>query len=237
MKMTRLGQLIQLAFLPRLFPVNCYLVEEEDELTLIDAAMPFSAKGILEAAARLGKPITRIALTHAHGDHIGALDELKRQLPNAKVYISARDARLLRGDRTLDAAEPQSAIRGGVPKPNAIKTQPDVELQDGDFVGSLQVIATPGHTPGSIAFLDTRSRAVIAGDALQTRGGLAVSGKVQLLFPFPAMATWSKPKSVESAQRILDANPTLLAVGHGKMVQQPAQMLAEAIKAAARALQ
>ncbi|MWC27933.1 MBL fold metallo-hydrolase [Paenibacillus sp. MMS18-CY102] len=237
MKMTRIGQLVQLAFMPRLFPVNCYLVEEGDGLTLIDAAMPFSAKGILDAAMQLGKPITRIALTHAHGDHIGALDKLKEQLPDAKVYISARDARLLRGDRSLDANEPQMAIRGGIPKPNAIQTKPDVELNDGDRVGSLQVIATPGHTPGSVSYFDTRSGALIAGDALQTRGGLTVSGKVQPLFPFPAMATWSKEKSVESAQRIHDVQPSLLAVGHGKMVSQPAQALADAIKAAARALQ
>ncbi|MES9793628.1 MBL fold metallo-hydrolase, partial [Priestia megaterium] len=38
--------LYQLTFLPRFFPVNCYLVEEKDSLTLIDAALPYSASGI-----------------------------------------------------------------------------------------------------------------------------------------------------------------------------------------------
>jgi len=69
-------------FLPRAFPVNCYLVEEEDGLTLVDAALSRSAKGILREAGAIGKPIVRIVLTHAHSDHTGALDDLKQALPD-----------------------------------------------------------------------------------------------------------------------------------------------------------
>ncbi|PWV95174.1 glyoxylase-like metal-dependent hydrolase (beta-lactamase superfamily II) [Paenibacillus cellulosilyticus] len=236
MKTTTTGALTQLTFLPHLMPMNCYLVEEEDGLTLIDCAMPFSAKPIMQAAAVIGKPITRIVLTHAHGDHIGALDLLKQQLPQVKVYISARDARLLRGDRSLDANEPQQPIKGSVPKQGAIRTVPDVELQPGDKVGSLTVISTPGHTPGHIALWQESSRTLIAGDAMQTRGGMAVAGKMQLRFPFPAMATWSKEEAVASAKRLLALLPELLAIGHGAMVRQPAQAMAAAIAVAERAL-
>jgi glyoxylase-like metal-dependent hydrolase (beta-lactamase superfamily II) len=56
---------------------------EEKSLTLIDIAMPNNEADILKAAHEIGKPITRIVLTHAHGDHIGALDALKKQLPDA----------------------------------------------------------------------------------------------------------------------------------------------------------
>ena len=56
--------------------VNAYLVEEEDGLTLVDTMLPRSDERILAAAAALGKPIRRIALTHAHQDHIGSLDAL-----------------------------------------------------------------------------------------------------------------------------------------------------------------
>lgn len=77
MKVTKIG-FVSGGFYAEIFPVNCYLVEEESELTLVDAALPFSVKGILKAAESIGKPITRIVLTHAHGDHIGALDGLKK---------------------------------------------------------------------------------------------------------------------------------------------------------------
>lgn len=151
MRVTKVGTVFQLSFMPRIFPVNCYLVEEENELTLIDAALPFSTKGIIDAAKSIGKPITRIVLTHAHNDHIGALDALKELLPNAQVSISSRDALLLDGNSTLLPSEKNTPIRGGVPK--NIKTKPDLLLEDGDRIGSLEVIATPGHTPGSITLL------------------------------------------------------------------------------------
>lgn len=217
----------QLTFLPRMFPVNCYLVEEEDELTLIDAALPYSAKGILKAAERIGKPITRILLTHGHEDHVGALDALKEFLSNVTVHISNRDARLLNHDHSLDPNEPKTPIRGGVPK--SLKTKPDILLQDGDRIGSLLAVSTPGHTPGSMSFLDTRNNIIIAGDALQIRGGIAVAGQVRPFFPFPAMGTWNKQVSLASARRIRELNPSTLAVGHGKMLKEPAAAIDHAI--------
>ncbi|WP_426450781.1 MBL fold metallo-hydrolase [Paenibacillus sp. S-38] len=234
MRTERIEWLHGITFFPVLFPVNCYLVEEEAELTLIDAALPMSAKGILAAADRIGKPITRIVLTHAHEDHVGALDALHTALPEARVMISARDARLLGGDRTLDPGEPQSPIRGGAPK--GLQTRADVTLADGDRIGSLQAVSAPGHTPGSMAFLDTRTGALIAGDAFQLRGGAAVAGKIVPWFPFPAFGTWHKGLAVESARRLRDLKPSVLAVGHGRMLKQPLTAMSRAIEAAAAAL-
>ncbi|CAM3109059.1 MBL fold metallo-hydrolase [Paenibacillus sediminis] len=228
MKMTQVEQVHQLAFLPRLFPVNVYFVEENDELTLIDAGMPFSLKGILQAAKHIGKPITRIVITHAHEDHLGALDGLKQAIPNAKVFISKRDAKLLAGDTGLEPSEPQTPIKGGVPK--NMTTRPDILLEDGDRIESLVAIQTAGHTPGHMAFLDTRSGVLIAGDAVQTRGGLAVSGDMRPLFPFPAIATWNCEEALASAKRIVTLSPSWLAVGHGKMIENPVPHLRAAIK-------
>lgn len=230
MRILKEKSIYQLSFLPNTFPVNCYFVEEEGSLTLIDAALPFSAKGILEAAKEIGKPITRIVLTHAHDDHVGALDSLKEVLPEAKVYISERDERLMRGDRSLDEGEGDKPIKGGVPK--SLKTKADVLLKEGDHIGSLLSIATPGHTPGSFSFLDTRNQAIIVGDALQTRGGIAVSGQFRPFFPFPAFATWCQEVAVESAIKILDFSPSLLAVGHGNMIVNPEKIISQAIKRA-----
>lgn len=226
--------LYQIAFFEKVFPVNCYLVEEEDGLTIIDAALPNSTKAILNAADRLNKPITKIVLTHAHGDHVGALDELKKLHPEVPVYISKRDAKLLKGDRSLEAHESQTPIKGGVPK--NIQTTPDFLLEDGDQIGSLIAISTPGHTPGSMSFLDKRNHVLIAGDAFQTRGGTAVSGQLKPFFPFPAMATWNKIIALESAQKLLELQPKFLAVGHGNVLENPMEEMSKAIEVAKQKL-
>jgi glyoxylase-like metal-dependent hydrolase (beta-lactamase superfamily II) len=220
--------LFQVTFMASFFPVNCYLVEEEDGLTLIDAALPYSMKGIFKAAKAIGKPITRIVLTHAHEDHVGALDRIKEEFPGVPVYISVRDNRIMNGDTSLDEHEDQTPIKGGVPK--KLKTRANVLLKEGDLVGSLAAIETPGHTPGSMSFIDTRTKALVAGDAYQTRGGIAVAGDIMPWFPFPAFGTWSKETSLASAKKLVDYKPKLLAVGHGEMLENPIGEMEQAIK-------
>src|SRR4051794_20800842 len=131
--------------------VNCYLVDEDDGLTLVDTMLPGSLKTISAGAERLGKPIVRIALTHAHGDHIGSLDAVAAASPDAEVSISARDARLLKKDKSLDPGEPDAKLKGSLP---GADTQPSRTLAAGDRVGALEVVPSPGHTPGHISFLD-----------------------------------------------------------------------------------
>ncbi|WP_088043706.1 MBL fold metallo-hydrolase [Bacillus sp. EAC] len=228
MKVTQNNFLYQISFLPNFFPVNCFLIEEDDGLTLIDTALSFSANKILDVSNQIGKKITNIVLTHAHGDHVGSLDELKASLPDAIVSISKRDAKLLRGDASLEENEPANfPIKGGIPK--NIQTVPDRLLQEGDMIGSLLAIEVPGHTPGSMAFLDQRTNAVIAGDAFSLRGGFAISGQLRILFPFPSLATWNKDEAINSAKKILKYNPSLLAVGHGTMLSNPQNAIERAI--------
>ena len=219
--------------LTRLVAFNCYLVREDDGFTLIDTNMGGQAQAIMQEAGKLGLPIARILLTHAHVDPVGSLDALHQVLPDVPVMISERDARFLTGDKSLDASEPQVPLKGGYP---VVSTKPARLLHEGDRIGSLEVIATPGHTPGHIAFLDTRDRALIAGDAFQTQGGVAVSGTVELLFPLPAMATWHKGLALESARKLLALSPSVLAVGHGHMLGQPQEAMERAIRVMAESL-
>ncbi|MFB3169619.1 MBL fold metallo-hydrolase [Neobacillus sp. 179-C4.2 HS] len=228
MRLLKKGFLYQVTFMASVFPVNCYLVEEEHGLTLIDAALPFSKKGIFTAAEMIGKPITKIILTHAHEDHVGALDNIKEELTDVSVYISVRDNRIMNGDSSLDVHEHQTPIKGGVPK--KLKTRANVLLKEADLIGSLAAIETPGHTPGSMSFIDHRTKALIAGDAFQTRGGIAVAGDIKPWFPFPAFGTWSKETSLESAKKLVSYQPKLLAVGHGEMVENPITVMEQAIK-------
>lgn len=227
MRLTTFDRLHQLTLMPRLFPVNCYVFEEENGLILIDAALKMAASSIIEFAHKKDKPIDKIILTHSHMDHIGALDEVKKAFPEAVVYLSKRDALLFEGDFSLLPGEPQQKIKGSFSKD--IHTKPDVLVEEGDEIGSLKVISTPGHTPGSISLYDERSGIVIAGDALVTKGGLFVTGEFRLTFPFPAFATWDAETALKSAEKLLALPLSCLAVGHGDLIMEPHAKLQAAI--------
>lgn len=227
MKVTQYGN--TLWQLTRLFAFNSYLVHEDDGLTVIDTGLTGSAGDILQAADNIGLPITRVTLTHAHGDHVGSLDELCRQLADVEIAFTSRTAEFLQGNLALRTDEPQAELRGSFVKRS---TRPTRLLAPGDTIGSLRVVASPGHTPDHIAFLDERDGTLIAGDAFQTQGGIAVAGIRRWLFPFPAMATWHLPTALESAVALRGLNPTRLAVGHGRVLDNPLTQMDEAIAAA-----
>ena len=203
---------------------NCYLVREDDGLTLVDTSYPGSAKGILAAAGEAGAPIRRIVLTHAHNDHVGSVDALKRELPDAEVVIGAREAELMRGEVRRHPGEPDGRLFGLVYHKQ--KTRPDRLIEDGERVGSLQAVASPGHTPGHMSFLDTRDRTLIAGDAYLAIGNVFVTSEVTLRFPLPAtVGLWHGPTANASARRLRELEPARLATGHGRVVESPiAQM-------------
>jgi glyoxylase-like metal-dependent hydrolase (beta-lactamase superfamily II) len=229
-KITNHGQyLVKLTRYPTVFPMNCYLVREEDGLTLVDSTMSSPAADVARVAAELGLQLRRVALTHAHGDHVGGVAGVRDGYPGVIVSIGERDARLLAGDTSLQPGEPQVPAKGWFVK---VPWEPDQQLKPGDRVGSLEVVASPGHTPGHIAFLDVRDRTMIAGDAFQTRGGIAVSGVVRPLFPFPALATWHKPSALSSAHALRKLQPSRLAVGHGDVLEEPLPAMDRAIAAA-----
>ena len=229
MKVTTHGD--NLFQLTRLTFVNCFLVREADGFTLVDTGMSGSAESIIKAARDLGAPIRRIVLTHAHVDHVGSLDALHELLPDVEVAISARDARFLTGDHSLDADEPQLPLKGGYP---VIATHPTRLLQAGDRIGSLEAIASPGHTPGHMAFFDQRDRTVIAGDTFSIKAGIHTGGTFRLLFPFHALATWDKAMTIRSAEALVALQPTRLAVGHGNTMEDPIPAMQRAIAEAKR---
>jgi glyoxylase-like metal-dependent hydrolase (beta-lactamase superfamily II) len=203
------------AQLTRFHFVNCFLVREEDGLTLVDTAMK-AAEQILAAA---DVPIRRIALTHGHGDHVGSLDELKRRLgADVEVLMPELDAQIHAGEREKTA--------GSWP---TLETRPDVRLQPGDRVGSLEVVASPGHTPGHVSFLDTRDRTLIGGDVFTSYGGVEVTSHFHLRFPLAAMATEDKAQNLESARALRALDPRILVVGHGPVVRDPLAAIDRAI--------
>ena len=227
MKLTQHGE--NLWQITRLTAFNSFLVREDDGLTVVDTNMSGTGKDILQAAESIGLPITRVSLTHAHADHAGSLDEITAQLPEAEVALTARTAEFLRGNLVLLPDEPQAKLRGSFVTRT---TQATRLISPDDRLGSLRVIYAPGHTPDHIAFYDERDGTLIAGDAFQTRGGIAVAGITRWLFPFPGMASWHLPTALETAVALRGLDPARMAVGHGKVLKKPAAEMDKAIQEA-----
>jgi glyoxylase-like metal-dependent hydrolase (beta-lactamase superfamily II) len=213
--------------LTRMHFVNAYLVREDDGFTLVDTMLGRSADGIIAAANSAGAPIRRIALTHGHGDHVGSLDALKERLGDeVEVLMPELDARIHAGEHVVDGKLP-----GSWP---TVRTVPDVRLAAGDRVGSLEVVPTPGHSPGHISFLDVRDRSVIAGDVFTAYGRVAVTNHFYWRFPLAAMATWDRDRDLESARALAQLDPSLLAVGHGPVTRSPRSAMQQAIERGSR---
>jgi glyoxylase-like metal-dependent hydrolase (beta-lactamase superfamily II) len=198
----------------RLHFVNAYLVRESDGFTLVDTTIGKVADGLVAAARDAGGEIRRIALTHGHGDHVGALDALHAQLgEDVEVLLGEFDARILAGERIVDGK-----LRGSWPK---VATKPDTLLCGGERVGSLEVVASPGHTPGHVAFLDTRDRTLIAGDTFTTYWRAEIPNRLGQRFPLATIGTQDRGQVVESARALRGLEPAVLVCGHGPALRSP----------------
>lgn len=233
MRIRHYEQLYQITFLPRLFPINCYVVETPTSLIAIDMGVKKFVDALVKISATTGKKVTQLLLTHAHADHVNGVPYFHERFPTVRIGLSQRDALLLKGDFTPQVGEAQHKIKGSFPK---MPIPVDFTFTDQTVIDRLKIIATPGHTPGSVAFFDAATGNLIAGDALQTQGGMAVSGDMNLTFPFPALATWDKSTAISSARKLQQLAPQRLAIGHGAVKVAPAAAMTAAIEHAEQQL-
>jgi glyoxylase-like metal-dependent hydrolase (beta-lactamase superfamily II) len=161
---------------------------------------------------------------------VGSIDALLSELPTIEFLVGKRESRLLTRDFTLDADERGKKLLGFT----GVKSRPQRCLNDGDRVGSLQAISSPGHTPGHMAYLDVRDGSLLAGDAFTTQSGVVAAGVLKLYFPFPWVFSWNRELAAENAGKLRNLKPARLAVGHGKTAESPLAAMDRAVKLAFR---
>jgi glyoxylase-like metal-dependent hydrolase (beta-lactamase superfamily II) len=196
--------------------VNLYLVIDHDHLTLIDTGISGNGRRILNYISSLGltsDTLKRIIITHADGDHYGSLSYLQKNSAgetNAN-QIEAEAIRNGRSSRELTPAGIQKILYSAV-RP-LMKTQPakvDQYLVDGQvlpILGGLQVINTPGHTPGHISLFSPATGILFAGDSINVIGGKLV--------PSAGANTWDPGQAELSFQAQLKLDPAFVCAGHG----------------------
>ncbi len=117
---------------------------------------------------------------------------------------------------------------------NGVRTTPTRLLRGGDRVGSLQVLDTPGHSPGHLAYFDERDGTLYAGDTFVNIPGLRVASVVNAVFPLPSMGTENLARTVHSARVLLGLPARFLALGHGRVLPDPLPAMRRAVERAAK---
>jgi len=157
--------------------------------------------GVLPMAIKPFKDqINTIVLTHCHFDHTARVKEIAHMC-KAKVAIHKNDARGLLED-TWSLSMHFGARSPGI--------APDIVLTEGDFIGDLQVLHTPGHTPGSICLLAERELLLFSGDTVFSDGCFG-------RYDFPGGSRIDLARSLDRLA-LLDVEG--LYPGHGEPVEQ-----------------
>lgn len=221
-------------------PVNVYLIKE-DPVTLIDTgpktkeAIDALRTGLKQAGVSVSD-LRRIVLTHAHEDHCGLARSLRDEAQDAEVFVhdweTGHRAGRLEHDENLRLLR-----RAGVPVEeiesmrrlyedvrqyaDSLEDDHCADLNDDaelDFdSGSLRVIHTPGHTPGSCSFVREADRTVIAGDCVLKR---ITPNPVISPDPIdPSRRFRSLAEYLVSLARVRSFAPTLVYGGHGEPVR------------------
>lgn len=220
-------------------PVNVYLINE-DPLTLIDTgpktkeANDALREGLRQHRVRVSD-IRRIVLTHAHEDHCGLARSLRDEAKDAEVLVHDWES----GHRVgrLEHSEHRTLLeRAGVPPEelermrrlyehmrlyaDSFEDEEYSSLEDEaelEFAsGSLRVIHTPGHTPGSCSFIREADRTVIAGDCVLKRitpNPVLSPDPIDPSKRFPSLAEY-----LVSLARIRTFAPTFVYGGHGEPI-------------------
>lgn len=205
---------------------NCFLIEGNDGLSLIDTGGANSAKSIIKAINQAGYDLhnlKRILITHAHSDHIGSVCDMQ-QRTGAEIWAHELDALVIQGQQDVEAASQEdfSAIDRLMFRLGSGEDLPTCDVHRTlkaseaipEVLEGLEVVHLPGHTAGQIGFWLPRESILIGGDVMMNIMG-------RLTQPFKAFT----PDLVESRKSILKVSNLqlkTLALGHGPVITKDA---------------
>jgi glyoxylase-like metal-dependent hydrolase (beta-lactamase superfamily II) len=198
---------------------RAYLFEEGTELTLVDTLWDDDAHLILRYLNHLGRSpseLTRILLTHAHRSHLGGV-ALLRELSRAGVYAHESEVPVVDGRRHARAVAWRPVrplvlypfrIAAGLGVPKHVPCPVDDVLQGGETLGPLEVLHTPGHTPGHMAFRwkGDGTDVLVAGDAVATWPQVGAG--------WPGF-NLDEGRYRQSLRRLVALGPEVIGPGHG----------------------
>lgn len=197
--------------------VNCYTFRDGPDLYLIDTGFSRRAGGVLKAFRQADLSISnvgQIVLTHHHVDHMGGAAFLLQSTP-APLECHADDAPYVDG-----RVKPPMPLLMRL----LVRTHPapvKVQLKEGDQVGPLRVIHSPGHTPGEIMLYHHGRKILFSGDT-------AVESKGRLILPAAGFA-WNMEAAVRSLEKIRALDVEVLLPGHGVPVTKNVPSMVQAL--------
>lgn len=136
------------------YQVNCTLVDALGKTLVIDPGA--EAEAILAALQKSARTLDAILLTHAHFDHIGAVNHLEKAFPGVAVYVGEKDRDVL--THPLNQCPPDYPA---IARPKNLRA---AEKEAGAF--GCEVLPTPGHTPGGVSYLFKDEKILFSGDTL-----------------------------------------------------------------------
>lgn len=174
--------------------------------------MQADGKRILEfitaTMSRRPSEVKTIVVTHCHVDHTRGLAAVKAAT-GGRVAVHEADADFVSGKERYPS--PRGAMgllfKAMSPVFNSAPVEPDIRLKDGDSVGRLEVIHTPGHTPGSVSLYDRQNRVLFIGDTARFRSG-------KLEGP-PPRFTQRMDQAKSSLERLSSLDFEVMLSGHG----------------------
>jgi len=141
---------------------NCYILHENKEALIIDPGG--DAEEIMDFIQNHALIPQAILLTHAHFDHIGAVDELRSAF-DIEVYIHEQESAWLT-DSYLNGSKGLMGMEvTAKPADHFLKSE---HMKIASF--SFKVFHTPGHSPGSVSFLFREASFIVSGDVLFQQG-------------------------------------------------------------------